>query len=68
MVSDIPVTDKWTLTVYDMTGRKLYQQKNVDWHGPNDTKMVNMDARTSGLILVEVLTGNIKVVEKVLLH
>jgi hypothetical protein len=68
MVSDIPVTDKGTLTVYDMTGRKLYQQKNVDWHGPNDTKMVNMDARTSGLVLVEVLTGNIKVVEKVLLH
>lgn len=68
MVSDIPVSDKGTITVYDMTGRKLYQQKNVDWHGPNDTKMVNMDARTSGLVLVEVLTGNIKVVEKVLLH
>jgi hypothetical protein len=68
MVSDIAVTEKGTLTVYDLSGRKLYQQENVEWHGLNEIKMVNMDVRTSGLVLVEVLTGNIKVVEKVLLH
>ncbi len=68
LVSDIPVTGKGTITVYDLGGRKLYQQENVEWNGLNDTKMVYMDTRTSGLVLVEVLAGDIKVIEKILLH
>lgn len=68
MVSDIPVTGKGTITVYDLSGRKLYQQENVEWNGLNDTKLVYMDTRTSGLVLVEVQSGNVKVVERVLLH
>jgi hypothetical protein len=66
--ADMALDSKGTITVYDLSGRRLYEQGNVEWHGTNDTKMVYMNARTSGLVLVEVQCGNLKTVEKIFLY
>jgi hypothetical protein len=54
-----------SVTVYDLTGRKVFQQNNVKWQNNGDLKQIMFESFGQGLYFVEVKAGNMKYVEKV---
>jgi hypothetical protein len=54
-----------SVTVYDLTGRKVFQVNNLEWNGKGDLKQFAVDPAEKGLFIVEVRAGNKKYVEKV---
>jgi hypothetical protein len=64
-ISDEPSFLEGTVTVYDLTGRKILQVKNVEWSGETDLKQFELKQGGPGLYLVVVETVAGKYVEKV---
>lgn len=57
-----------SVTVYDLTGRKILHVNNLEWNGNGDLKQFSVDPAEKGLFIVEVKAGNKKYVEKVNLN
>jgi len=64
-ISDEPSFLSGTVTVYDLTGRKVMQVKNVEWSGETDLRQFDLKQGGPGIYLVVVETGAGKFVEKV---
>ena len=54
-----------SVTVYELTGRKIFQVNNLEWNGNGDLKQFAVDPAENGLLIVEVRAGNKKYVEKI---
>lgn len=54
-----------TVNVYDLTGRKVFQQSNFEWNGKGDLKQIAIKNTTKGLYIVEIKAGNKRYVEKI---
>lgn len=54
-----------SVTIYDLTGRKVLQVNNLQWNGSRDLKQLAVNPSEKGLFIVEVKSGNKKYVEKV---
>jgi hypothetical protein len=63
-----PLSETWngkkgTITIYDLTGRRILQQSDIEWHkGENRQVMVNV---LRGLYLVEIRGGTNRYIGKV---
>jgi hypothetical protein len=54
-----------SVNIYDLNGRKVLQQSEVEWHGKGDLKQLLVNDAAKGLYIVEIKAGNKKYVEKV---
>lgn len=54
-----------SITVYDLSGRKVFQQVGVEWPNKGEIIRINLNAAKRGLYLIEVKAGSLKYVEKV---
>lgn len=54
-----------SVTIYDLTGRKVMQAHNLEWNGNGDLKQFAVNPAEKGMFIVEVKAGNKKYVEKV---
>lgn len=54
-----------SVTIYDLTGRKVLQVHNLLWDGNGDLKQFAVNPAEKGMFIVEVKAGNKKYVEKV---
>lgn len=66
-LDDSFVNIEGSIVIYDLAGRKVYQDDRVEWNGSNDLKQVRLDPRQSGIVLVDVSAGGQKYVKKILL-
>lgn len=57
-----------SITVYDLNGRKVFQQNDLKWQNAGELKQIKFRYSSQGVYFVEVKAGNIKYVEKVLLR
>ena len=57
-----------SITIYDLTGRKVFHQDDIEWQNNGDVKQIMFKPAGQGLYFVEVMAGNMKYVEKVALH
>jgi hypothetical protein len=54
-----------SVNIYDLYGRKLLRQSDVEWHGKGELKQIQFNSAKQGLYIVEIIAGNKKYVEKV---
>lgn len=54
-----------TITIYDLTGKIIIQQNNLEWTGKGELKQIQMNSMEKGLLIVEIKGGSMKYVEKV---
>ena len=64
-ITDEPSVVSGSVTVYDLTGRKVLHVRNVEWSGETDLKQFELWQGGPGLYLVVVETSAGKYVEKV---
>jgi hypothetical protein len=64
-IDDAFVNIEGSIAVYDLAGRKVYQDDSVEWNGSNDLKQVFLDPGKSGIMIVEVSAGGLKYVKKI---
>jgi hypothetical protein len=57
--------EKGIVSVYDLTGKKINQQSEVDWGAKYDQKQIPIKAKTSGIYIIEIKIRNRKYIEKV---
>jgi hypothetical protein len=56
-----------SVNIYDLNGRRLLQQSNIDWQGKGELKQIPFNSAKQGLYIVEIKAGNRKYIEKVYL-
>lgn len=66
----VSLTDEYgsvpgSVTIYDLTGRKVLQVNNLEWNGKGDLKQFGVNSAEKGLFIIEVKSGNKKYIEKV---
>ncbi len=69
-VNVLSLTDEFnssqsTVTIYDLTGRKILRVNKLEWSGYGDVKQFAVNPAEYGFFIVEVTAGNKKYVEKV---
>ena len=57
-----------SVNVYDLNGRRLFQQSNIEWQEKGELKQIQFNSAKQGLYIVEIKAGNKKYVEKVSLR
>lgn len=72
-INILSLTDEFSntrgsITVYDLTGRKVYQQNDIEWQATGDLEHIMLNPARQGLYFVELMAGNMKYVEKVAIH
>lgn len=70
IVNILSLTDDFSnkpgvITIYDLAGRKIKQQQNVEWNGNGELKQIILGNNNKGLIIIEIKAGNKKYVEKI---
>lgn len=65
VLSDALSDMRGSVVVYDMSGRKILQQDNIEWFGKGDLKQITLNSATQGVYIVEVEAGEMKYIEKV---
>jgi hypothetical protein len=65
LLSDEPSSITGLVTVYDVSGRNVFQNKSIEWAGKGDMKQIAMPTVRPGVYLVVIETRDGKVVEKV---
>ena len=73
IINILSLTDEFgntrgSVTIFDLTGRKIYQDDNTEWQGSGDLKQITMNSGAKGLIFVEIKAGQRRYIEKVILH
>lgn len=69
-INVLPLTDEFSnnwggVNIYDLAGRKLYQQNNVKWQANGELMQIMFNSVDNGLVIVEIKAGNKRYVEKV---
>ncbi len=69
LVNILSLTDEYSgipssVTIYDLTGRKLIRLNNVEWNNSGELRQVPFDSSETGFVIIEILAGNKKYVEK----
>jgi hypothetical protein len=69
-VNILSLTDKFnnipgSVNIYDLTGRMVLQESNVEWQSNGDLKQIKLNSSEKGLFIVEIKAGNKRFVEKV---
>lgn len=54
-----------SVTIYDLTGRKILHESNIEWHGKGELKQIMLNSEEQGLFIVEIKAGQRRYVEKV---
>lgn len=57
-----------SINIYDLTGRKVFSQVDIEWQNNGDLKQIVFKPADQGLYIVEVMAGNNRFVEKVTLY
>jgi len=65
LLSDEPYSTTGLITVYDISGRNVFQSKSIEWAGKGDIKQIAMPTVRPGVYMVVIETRDGKVVEKV---
>jgi hypothetical protein len=56
-----------TVAVYDLTGRRVFLQKNLEWSGRGDNRQIVLNSSAVGMYIVEVKVANHKFSNKVVM-
>ncbi len=64
-LTDDFINSPGSITIYDLSGRKIKQQTNLLWNGSGELKQISLGTVEKGMIFVEIKAGNKKYVEKV---
>jgi len=69
IINLIPLTDEFsnnqgTVILYDLTGRKVFQQNNIEFH-KGELIQVHTSNQIYGLFLVEIKTGTLRYADKI---
>ncbi|MBK7480370.1 MAG: T9SS type A sorting domain-containing protein [Bacteroidales bacterium] len=69
-INIVSLTDEYgsipgSVTIYDLTGRKILQKNNLEWNGKGDLNQIVMNSAEKGLFIIELKSGNKKHIEKV---
>ncbi|MBE0673313.1 MAG: T9SS type A sorting domain-containing protein [Bacteroidales bacterium] len=68
IINIVPLSENYEtpgmITIYDLAGKKVLQQSNIDWNG-NDLIQFRLNSSTEGLYIVEIKAGHTKFVHKV---
>jgi fibronectin-binding autotransporter adhesin len=54
-----------SVNIYDLTGRIVKQESNVEWQSAGELRQINLIPSEQGLYIIEIKAGNKKYVEKV---
>ena len=70
LINIMPLSDEYynsggSVTIYDLSGGKVFQQNNIDWQGSGVLKQLSPQTSWRGIYLVEVKAGNQKFVKKI---
>lgn len=70
LLNIIPLSDDYSnatgsVTIYDLSGGKVFQQNNIDWQGVGVLKQFTPQTSWRGIYMVEVKAGSRKCVRKV---
>jgi hypothetical protein len=70
LINIMPLSDEYyntggSVTIYDFSGSKVFQQNNIDWQGSGVLKQFTPQTSWRGIYLVEVKAGSQKFVKKI---
>jgi hypothetical protein len=57
-----------TLSIYDLTGRRVINENGIIWQGNGDIKQISCPSISKGIYIIEIKDGKISYVDKVILN
>jgi hypothetical protein len=68
LLTDDTKSASGSIAIHEITGKKVTEQKNIQWSGNGDRKQISTNTYTPGLYIVTVTSGINKYTKKVILH